>query len=277
MISVLALGERAARLAKKFDVGENYDVTCFDEHYESAGDMEAAEGLELPDDFNPVALQEEVLLVLHGEEPANGASLRILEQLQPKLSLKVLYLVPDLRYCTEKQAINHKIGFNILQEYARSGLLADFLIIDLVRVDEKCLGSVPLQQLEDKVYDYLYATIDTINFLLKVRKVIESRAVDDAGEPARISTLSMVDIKNNVEHVFFSLTKPRTKCYLIGANEEDLSDGILFRNMVYEHMDMKREEEKERGEFRVCQWDHKMQCFCIHKSSVVQNKVLTTQ
>ena len=57
-----------------------------------------------------------------------GATLRVLEGLK-HVKMTVVYLVPDLEFATSDEKMRNKVHFGVLQEYTRSGMINEMLII----------------------------------------------------------------------------------------------------------------------------------------------------
>ena len=88
--------------------------------------------------------KKEVTVIIGGSGAISGASLRLLEQLQDN-NLSVIYIQPDLDLLSEVQTMQERIVKNVLQEYARSGLLEVIYLINNGLV-EQGVGEVPKTQ-----------------------------------------------------------------------------------------------------------------------------------
>ena len=64
----------------------------------------------------------DVIVVVAGSGCIAGGVLRLLEQIQ-KNHITVLYIQPDLELASETQKMQEKVVRNVLQEYARSGVV----------------------------------------------------------------------------------------------------------------------------------------------------------
>ena len=64
---------------------------------------------------------DEVLLVVEGGDPVAGAVLSILECIKDA-KIHVAYILPDRSMISQVAKRNDKICFNVLQQYARSGM-----------------------------------------------------------------------------------------------------------------------------------------------------------
>ena len=68
------------------------------------------------------------LLIVGGSGTISGTSLRILEQLS-HLNVSVLYVRPDTELLSQTKRLQNNVVFGILQEYARSGVLEKFYVV----------------------------------------------------------------------------------------------------------------------------------------------------
>ena len=66
--------------------------------------------------------EDECWVALCGAGKVAGCTLRVLETIKNK-KINIIYICPDPSITTPLQAKRHKVVFNVLQEFTRSGLL----------------------------------------------------------------------------------------------------------------------------------------------------------
>ena len=157
MDKVIGLGDVGCGVAEEFTAYPEYRVYKFGMDLPSRGnflvdpqkDISSYEENIEPDDIygylRSIKDEDEVLFVVAGGEPIGGMSLGILEQIKDS-SITVLYITPDEDVCTAEQKTNHKILYNVFQEYARSGVFRRLLLMSRA-VLEDLVGDVPVRVL----------------------------------------------------------------------------------------------------------------------------------
>ena len=137
----------------------------------------------------------EVLFVLGGSGSITGATLRILEYLK-HCEINVLYIRPDVELLSGIKEKQEWLTFNVLQEYARSGVFKRLWLIDNTSVEE-ILGEVPVIGYHDRLN--------------------------------RISTIGISDVKDGKPKLFFPLKQISDMRYYYAINKQRLkTDGKLF-------------------------------------------------
>ena len=130
-----------------------------------------------------------VLLILGGSGDISGASLRVLEKLKQH-PLYVLYIKPDESLLSDIKHKQHKVVFNVLQQYARSALLERMYIVENSKI-EAALGEVPVIGYHDKINHTLVSTMHMLNVCYNTDPVINT--FSDPLDVCRIATFGIVD------------------------------------------------------------------------------------
>lgn len=138
------------------------------EQYEKSFDRTAAEVY-----FRSIKKEDEVLLVLQGGEPISGCALELLQTIKDA-KLSVLYICPDRHMISEVQKRDDKIAFNILQEYARSGLLENIFLVNKYTV-ESLMGDVSIQNYEKEISHFISYVIAMINYFYHTEPVVSNK------------------------------------------------------------------------------------------------------
>jgi len=209
----------------------------------------------------------DILLAVAGSGKISGGVLRLLEQLRTN-RVTVLYIQSDLSMASEIQKIQEKIVKNILQEYARSGMIEAVWLADNQMI-EKGIGAVPIMGYYDVLNQAVVNTIHMINVFRNSEPVIGNFI--EPSELSRIATIGVLDIEQSTEKWFFDLTNAREVVYYYGINEEELKeDGTLFKkitNYVKSKLDDKMN--VSYGVYKTT-YDQKY-CYCVKYSSMVQS------
>lgn len=214
---------------------------------------------------------EDTLVVTCGSGNISGGILRLLEQLQDN-NLRVVYIQPDLALMSETQKMQERIVRNVLQEYARSGLLERIYLIDNLQL-EKSIGDVSIVGYYDTLNQAIVNTIHMINVFENSEPVIGS--FTHPSEISRIATVGVVvlgdDEEEEKENWFYDLTAARDVVYYYGIGKDDLkNDGTLFRRI--NHFVKSKIEEGTSISYGVFETSYEQKyCYCIKYSSMVQS------
>ena len=171
------------------------------------------------------------LLIVGGSGTISGCALRVLEVLRKKKP-HVLYLKPDNTTLSAERKLQDRAVYNILQQYARSGLLERMFIADNTKLEE-ILGDVPIINYYNKLNELLVSTIHMINVYSNT-KPIES-SFFGLHETSRIATLGLMNLETLQENSFFHLEHIRDKTILYAINKTSLEkDGSLFKKIKHQ-------------------------------------------
>ena len=161
---------------------------------------------------------EDVLVVMGGSGTISGAALRLLEQLQSN-QLTVLYIQPDLDLASETQKMQERIVKNVLQEYARSGMIECVILVDNLLI-ERGIGEVPIMGYFDVVNQALVNTLHMINVFKHTPPVIDTTS--KLHELTRVGTFGTANLATGEEKKFFPLLAPTERVFYYAIPEEDI-------------------------------------------------------
>ena len=272
-MNIIGLGSAGCNIARKFSKFPEYQTYTIDTNEAADIKIRSRASHEKYDEHVPKIRKklklenDECLIVLCGAGKISGGVLRLLEQLGDK-AMSILYIQPDLALMSETQKTQERIVRNVLQEYARSGLLQRIYLIDNVYL-QKGVGDVPILGYFDVLNQALVNTVHMINVFKNSDPVMGNFV--DPSELSRILTIGVLDLEKNEEKWFFDLQNPRDVVYYYGINEEELkTDGTLFKQIT-EFVKSKIEEKisVSYGVFRT-NYEQKY-CYCIKYSSMVQS------
>ena len=163
-------------------------------------------------------LRSDVLFVVAGSGMVSGAILRILEQVKNR-EITILYIRPDVSLLSEKAALREKVAFNILQEYARSGVFKNMILISNPQL-EQILGGVSVLDYNERLNALLCSTFHMMNAFEYIPPVMST--FSGLNDISRLSTIGMVDLEKEQESMFYPLEDVREKVYYYLINEENL-------------------------------------------------------
>lgn len=238
METIIGLGSAGCKIAEKFSAYPQYSTYRIDSEKHAGAKFKQIKKEESHEDYekNCPSLKRffkdakpPYLFVLSGAGSISGTALRILEQLDSK-EIYVLYIRPDVSLLSEMKKKQERVGFHVLQQFARSGLLKRIFLIDNPKLEE-IIRDTPVIGYYDKLNELIVSVVHMINICMNSEPVLET--FDEPAETARISTLGLVDLENGQETLFFDLKMPREKVYFYMIHEDKLkSDGELLKNIT---------------------------------------------
>jgi hypothetical protein len=173
---------------------------------------------------------EPVLVILGGGDPIAGAVLKILEVIKDA-QINVLYICPDRGMISEIQKRDDKISFNVLQEFARSGMFEKIFLVDKALVEES-MGEVAVQDYEKSVSHFISYVVAMINYFNHSKPLVSSKI-----EPplhCRIATfgISNLDAQAKEVNLLFPMADITDFHFFYGVPSEMLeSDGTLMKKI----------------------------------------------
>ena len=276
MISVIGLGNAASRIAEKFTSTKNYNVFLLNSDVERKTKYKfKLKSFEKPEDyennipnlkkfFEPV--DDVVQFFVVGSSFSSNYSLGVLEQLKGK-KVNLFYIQPDTELMTGIPKMLDKIGFSVLQEYARSGLLNSFTAISNVMV-EKTIGNIPIKSYYDKINDSIFSTVHYINYFNHAEPEIGMNS--KPLEINRIRTYGLLDVQNLEEKWLFDLDMGRDICYYLCINNERLeNEGGLHKKIVDMLKDKPRNAYR-RISYAIYETEHKDFGLCVAHTNAIQ-------
>ena len=269
----MGLGKAGCNIAKAFSKFPQYETYGIDTSKDADITIKKRNSHEDYDKSFPSLKRKlkftdnDVYVVIAGAGQISGGILRLLEQIKNN-RITVIYIQADLTLASEVQKMQEKIVSNILQEYARSGVIEAIWLIDNQMV-EIGIGDVPIMG----YYDILNQAIVNLVHMINVFKNSEP-VIGNFIEPSRLSriaTIGLLDVEKSEEKWFCNLTNPRDVVYYYGINEEQLKeDGTLFKKITdYVKAQVVTGVNVSYGVFKTT-YDQKY-CYCIKYSSMVQS------
>lgn len=275
---VVGLGKAGCRIAKAFSKFPQYETHGIDTHDSATITIRPKKTHEEYDKSFPSLKRklkfsdEDVLVIVAGAGTISGGTLRLLEQLKNN-RLTVLYIESDLSIMSENQKKQEKIVGNVLQEYARSGILESLILISNPAL-EKSIGDMSIIGYYDTLNQAIVNTIHMINVFKHTEPVIGNFI--HPADISRICTFGIVDMEDDDERKhkekwFYPLTNVRDVVYYYGIGEEDLkNDGTLFRKI--NNFVKSRVGDNLNVSYGVFKTTYEQKyCYCIKYSSMVQS------
>lgn len=240
MHTVIGLGNVGCDLAELFENNPDYKVKLIDVDIEgencfSLSQQKSSEDYEktVPDlstFFTDVG--DKILLILDGSAMIAGSSLQILKQLNNK-EINVLYIRNDIEMLGSVAKLQDRVAFNVLQEYARSGVFKNIFLVSTPAI-ENVLGDMPIVEYNKNINKVIY---NAFTGIIKFQK--DDAIIDNSSPPkeiSRIVTFGVYELENDIEKLFYPLDFVDDKCYYFGINESDLKTNSKLFRVIKERM-----------------------------------------
>jgi hypothetical protein len=275
--TIIGLGNAGCNIVDKFakysqyityklDVGMPMTPTTFSlERFQNIEDYEE-KCPDLGSFFNEVT--DEILFVIGGGGRISSAALSILKQLKNH-KINILYIKPDVSFLGQQSLMLDNLVFNVLQEYARSGVFERLYVVDNACI-EKAIPAVSVKNYYDNLNDAIVSTFHMINVFNHIESVTDTFSDLPAG--ARISTVGFLDPKKNLDKMFFYLDNVSDIVYYYAYNKVKLeTENNLFgdiRNSLKRKM-----EPGVRVSYGIFETDYEEDyVYCINHTSVIQGQ-----
>jgi hypothetical protein len=172
--------------------------------------------------------EQEILVIVSGTEYFSSIILKMLEMVQ-KAQITILFLKTDLSKARKKNRIHQKVLMNILQEYARSGIFKEIILVDYAQI-QKILGNVTIMDFLTKSTEMVVSSFHMINVLKNQVPVFGEEPNGEDFE--RISSLGIVDLETNEEEILFQIEPISSKSYLFFLNEKKIREDTTLLNKI---------------------------------------------
>jgi len=244
---IIGLGNVGYKIGKAFSQRPQYKVITID--HEEGADIRVPK-YEHPEKYEenfPIIadqlrdIEGDILFVISGASIISGAALRVLEQIQNKGPVSILYIHPDVDTLSQTRRLQTNLVFGVLQQYARSGVFKQFYAIDNQQID-KILGGAPIMGYYDKLNEVIVATIHMTNIFNHSDPVVGT--LSDPKQTCRISTFGILNPETGDESPFFSLDNVAEKRYYYAIPEEELkTDKTLMSKIMSQVKDSPQEKD----------------------------------
>tara|TARA_R100000388_G_scaffold78295_1_gene57087 strand:- start:1049 stop:1852 length:804 start_codon:yes stop_codon:yes gene_type:complete len=219
---MIGLGEAGKNIVKLFKKHtKNYKIVILDED-EGITKQDSVEKYdEQPVKLNQKGLKShsEAFLFVCGSGKIAGASLRVLEALK-SYKTTVVYIVPDVEFLSATEKKRHRVHFGVLQEYTRSGMIGEMIILDNKTLFTHAGPGTALKYY-DKVNFFVYSVIQNLMYCRHVKP--DFGKLHQKKNISRISTIGMGELGSK-EKLLYSLDNVTETCYNINIDEEDLDN-----------------------------------------------------
>lgn len=188
---------------------------------------------------------EETVAILNGASDISATLLMFLSDFKKnEANIRIIFIRPDLNFCSKNQILQSKIIFTALQEYARSGAIEELILIDINSV-EKIIGEVGVLEYYDVVDKFISDMIH--NWFWTTNNVPKMDVSSKGLETTRISTLATFSENMDIMMLYplsfieENITYPLEieSCFLM--TEEEAKTGKTLKDIKEVMLEIKEE------------------------------------
>ena len=180
---------------------------------------------------------QDIWMIVCGAARVSGATLAILEQIKDR-EVKVMYIVPDSFFMSATQKLQHKVTFGVLQEYARSGMIHSLWLVDNKEAT-KIVGEGTLGSYYDNTNSALANFLANYNWFNNTDPIVGN--LHEPKEISRIRTVSIGDIEENEEKLYFLLDNIIESCYYYSISSETKENDNKLLSRIRSYLETKEQ------------------------------------
>jgi len=232
---VIGLGQAGCNIAELFKVDKNYKVFTYDggDNVPVQSSSERYEEKFTKQKELSRIKNKTIWFFVCGSGKIAGATLRLLEQVKNN-RINVVYVIPDLTILSDVAIKRNKISFNVLQQFARSGLIESVYLVSNQMMME-IVGEAPLTEYYNKMNELLFNCIHSLNIFNNTTPVFGS--MHEPKEISRIRTFVFREVKKKEKKLFFPLDNPTETCYIYSINESELNNNSSLISEIKSTLD----------------------------------------
>lgn len=265
-MNIIGVGQAGCAVAAKFEKMPQYKVFSVDTDDNNYRKLFKVEPQSSHEEYEAnykkintrLINKEHTTLIVSGASKISGIILRLLEQLKTR-EMTVMYIKPDLSTSPKEVVMQEKIVFGVLQQYARSGKLANMIIVDNALI-EGVVGDISIASYWDEINNVIASTYHMINVFNNTEPLLST--LSSPGTTSRICTLGVVAVENLDEKPFYDLRFPRLKKYFFGISENTLNEKKSLLTEIRSYLKERSTEECSA-------------CFAIYSTSYEQDYAYT--
>jgi hypothetical protein len=277
-VNIIGIGQAGCRISNylsRYDVYKTYQIDAESDNYKNFIPVKPQTSHEdYENNYANLKLGKiagETTVILSGAGCISGIVLRLLQQIENKGEVSVLYIKPRTGDVSTLQNVHHKICNQVLQQYARSKMLDSITLVDNGMV-EAIVSGLEIDNYWDPINQLIGDTFHMINVLHNTEPLLKSN--NQVPTPARIKTLSVVNFEDKKEEVFYNLEYPRAKNFYLALSESFVKDNKSLLSEVRAFVEEQEEEQCDCA-YAIYKTDYDQNyVYGIHHASLVQEQNL---
>jgi len=274
MKTIIGIGSAGCNIAELFEKDPSVHVrlidtgiegeNCYEFPYQETVEDYEKNCPDLTSFFSNVS--HDVLFILAGSGKISGATLSILKQIKDK-KIRVLYIQPDVDLLSSNAKAQNRLTFNVLQEYARSGVFERIYLVNNSEV-EKIAGDVSILEYNNKINNIIFDIFSNLEIFNNTEGIINN--ITDPKDINRIATIGVYYVDSNKESLLYPLTFIDEKYFYFAINEDDLKNNTKLLRTIKENMKL-MSTNGTKVSYKIVNTTHEQSfCFVVAYSKKVQ-------
>ena len=185
--------------------------------------------------------EQNIWVILCGAGKVSGATLAVLEQLKDR-RVRVAYVYPDHFFLSKTQAMQNKVVYNVLQQYARSGLIESLYLFSNKSIQD-FVGEAAISSLYDDINYTISNFIMTLNWMENAEPVVGG--LFEPKEVSKICTVSVGQLGSDKENLFFPIENVTECAYYYSVSKDDKENEKNLLTKIRERVTLYIEREVE--------------------------------
>jgi hypothetical protein len=175
-------------------------------------------------------IKNSVTFFVCGASKSSAFSLKLLEFLHKrKVKIKVVYFQADMEFAGEEQIKQERVVRNVLQEYARSGLFEDIILVSNKTL-ENFVDTINIFEYYEQINEIFCNSFHMIQVFKNTKPVMST--FSKLRESCRVKTIGVSTLSCE-DRMFFPFNQEVEVLYYLGINEEKLrTQGNFFRELT---------------------------------------------
>jgi hypothetical protein len=212
----------------------------------------------------------EISIMVDGSEAISGIVLSFLEKFRDR-KINIYYIKSDLDLVGKIEKLQHKICFGILQEYARSGLFANFVIFDKVKL-ENLLSNISILEIEQEIANLINSTLHYVNIYSNIKPMLTNNV--SLSDMSRISTFGLSEIGSLDINWFYDIANLEEIIYYFAINSETLKKEKKLLQTIKNQIKEKQKENNTKILFSIYETKYNQNfVYCVGKTKFIQQAV----
>ncbi|HCC43844.1 MAG TPA: hypothetical protein DEQ32_05580 [Gammaproteobacteria bacterium] len=246
MDKIIGIGNFGCKVAEEFSQHPEYRIYkiapdleergafCLDPQPDMQTYEEAVPTADIENYFRSIRAGDEVLAIIEGGDPVSGTVLKILSTIKDA-SLHLMYICPDRQMISQVQKRDDRIAFNVLQEYARSGMLSKMFFVDRPMIEE-LVGDVAIHEHEQKVAHFISYIFAMINFYKHTDAIVSQEILPV--DWCRLAVLGLTGLEEDRQQLqlMFPLSQIKDIHFFYGIPQGDLEEDATLIKRIKKHV-----------------------------------------
>tara|TARA_Y100000310_G_scaffold149552_1_gene148908 strand:+ start:8471 stop:9310 length:840 start_codon:yes stop_codon:yes gene_type:complete len=277
-MNVIGVGQAGCKISNylsSYSVYDTYQIDVEDDDYKNFVPVKPqADHEKYENGYTNLKLGKlagETTIILCGAGCISGIILRLLEQISSKAEVDILYIKPRESEMSSLQTLQHKVCSQVLQQYVRSNMIKSIVLVDNEKI-ETIVPGVEIDNYWQPINCFIGDTFHMINVLQNTEALLKSS--NQVPATAKIKTLSVVNLEEKKEEVFYDLEYPRAKNFYFALSEEYMKDNKELLSEVRGYV-ADQQTEKCDTAYAIYKTDYEQNyVYGIHHATFVQEQNL---